>query len=75
MNAAVGVPILVDGSVWGSINIARTENEPFADDVEERLARFTDLIATSVSNATMRAELAASPTRWRWPRTTASRRR
>jgi signal transduction histidine kinase len=59
----VGVPIVVDGSIWGSVNVARTEGEPFPADTEERLARFTELVATAVSNATMRAELAASRAR------------
>jgi len=63
VRAAVGVPIVVEGSVWGSINIATTENSPLQPDAEERLGRFTDLVATSVSNATMRGELAASRAR------------
>ncbi|HWE13557.1 MAG TPA: GAF domain-containing protein, partial [Solirubrobacteraceae bacterium] len=60
---AIGVPIVVGGTVWGSINIASTKNERFAPDAEERLDRFTELVATSVSNATMREELAASRAR------------
>jgi signal transduction histidine kinase len=63
LTGAVGAPILVDGRVWGSINIAATDGVPLERDVEQRLARFTDLIATSVANATMRAELAASRAR------------
>jgi GAF domain-containing protein len=63
VKSAVGVPIIVDGAVWGSVNTASTKAGPFPADAEERLARFTDLIATSVSNATMRAELAASRAR------------
>ncbi|HEX6460433.1 MAG TPA: GAF domain-containing protein [Thermoleophilaceae bacterium] len=61
--AAVGVPIVVDGTVWGAINIASTNNESLLPDAEDRLARFTDLVATSVSNATMREELAGSRAR------------
>jgi GAF domain-containing protein len=63
VKAAVGVPILVEGTVWGSINTASTKDGPLPADAEERLARFTELVATSVSNATMRAELAASRAR------------
>jgi signal transduction histidine kinase len=63
VKAAVGVPIVVEGTVWGSINTASTEGEPFGPDAEERLARFTELVATAVANATMRAELAASRAR------------
>jgi signal transduction histidine kinase len=63
LSGAVGAPILVDGHVWGSINIGATDGVPLERGVEERLAPFTDLIATSVSNAAMRAELAASRAR------------
>ena len=63
VRAEVGVPIIVDGTVWGSINIATTEDEPFPADAEGRLAGFTELVATAVSNATMRSELAASRAR------------
>jgi signal transduction histidine kinase len=63
VTGAVGVPIVVDGSVWGSVNVATTEDEAFPADAEESLARFTELVATAVSNATMRGELAASRAR------------
>ena len=62
---AVGVPIVVDGTVWGAVNIGSTKNERFLPDAEERLARFTELVATAVANATMREELAASEARAR----------
>jgi PAS domain S-box-containing protein len=65
LTAAVGVPIMVDGTVWGAVDIASTKSERFLPDAEERLARFTELVATSVSNATMREELAASEARAR----------
>jgi PAS domain S-box-containing protein len=65
LTAAVGVPIIVHGTVWGAINIASTKDGTFLPDAEERLARFTELVATSVSNATMREELAASEARAR----------
>jgi PAS domain S-box-containing protein len=65
LTAAIGVPIVVDGTVWGAVNIASTKDERFRPDAEERLARFTELVATSVSNATMREELAASEARAR----------
>jgi PAS domain S-box-containing protein len=63
VRASVGVPIVVDGSVWGSINVATPNEQPFPADAEMRLARFTELVATAVSNATMRAEVAASRAR------------
>jgi signal transduction histidine kinase len=63
VRAAVGTPIIVGGSVWGSICAAWTKDEPLPADTEERLARFTDLVATSVANAIMRDEVAASRAR------------
>jgi signal transduction histidine kinase len=63
VRASVGVPIVVDGAVWGSVNVATPEEEPFPADAEARLGRFTELVATAVSNATMRAEVAASRAR------------
>jgi signal transduction histidine kinase len=63
VRAAVGVPIVVDGTAWGCINVATTEDERFPADAEARLARFTELVATAVSNATMRSEVAASRAR------------
>jgi signal transduction histidine kinase len=63
VRSSVGAPIVVDGTVWGSVNIATPEEEPFPSDAEERLARFTELVATAVSNATIRADLIASRAR------------
>jgi GAF domain-containing protein len=63
IRAAVGAPIIVAGTAWGSVCAASTKNEPLPLGTEDRLARFTDLAATSVSNAIMRDELAASRAR------------
>ncbi|MFF1449892.1 PAS domain S-box protein [Streptomyces sp. NPDC058274] len=56
---AVAVPIMVGGSLWGSIG-AGTDQERFPADAEQRLADFTELLATAIANADSRAELAAS---------------
>jgi signal transduction histidine kinase len=63
VRASVGAPIIVDGAVWGCVNLATREEEPLPADAEARLARFTGLVATAVSNATMRADLIASRAR------------
>ena len=63
VRTAVGVPIIVEGAVWGSINVATADDGRLPGDAEVRLARFTALVATAVSNATMSAELAASRAR------------
>jgi signal transduction histidine kinase len=57
VRASVGVPIVVDGSVWGSINVATPEEEPFPADAEGRLARFTELVATAIANSEARDNL------------------
>ena len=63
VNATVGAPIVVDGAVWGMIGASwRGDDQPPAD-AEERLAQFAELLATTVSNAVMRTELAASRAR------------
>lgn len=63
VKSGLGVPIVVDGAVWGSVNAGSTEEWAFPAEAEERLARFTDLVATSVQNATMRDQLVASRAR------------
>jgi signal transduction histidine kinase/ketosteroid isomerase-like protein len=55
IRSAVGVPIVVDGRVWGVAIAASTREEPFPDDTETRLAEFTELLAVAISNAEARA--------------------
>ena len=59
----VGVPIVVEGSVWGFMVASTKRGSPVPADTEERLARFTELVATAVSNATTRTELLTSRAR------------
>jgi PAS domain S-box-containing protein len=63
MVSTLGVPIVVEGSVWGFMIAAAEPGRPIPADTEERLARFTELVATAVSNATTRSELVASRAR------------
>jgi PAS domain S-box-containing protein len=63
MGSMVGVPIEVNGSIWGFMVAGGGPGEAIPASTEEHLARFTELLATAVSNATMRAELAASRAR------------
>jgi signal transduction histidine kinase/putative methionine-R-sulfoxide reductase with GAF domain len=60
---AVGVPIVVDGRVWGSIGASAADGGPLPADAEARLMGFTELVATAVSNATTYSELLASRAR------------
>ena len=59
IRCAVAVPIMVGGSLWGSI-AAGTNREQFPADAEKRMADFTELLATAIANADSRYELAAS---------------
>jgi PAS domain S-box-containing protein len=63
MISTVGVPIVVEGSIWGFMVAAAKPGKPIPTDAEARLARFTELVATAVSNATTRSELIASRAR------------
>jgi signal transduction histidine kinase len=63
IRAAVAVPIQVDGRVWGISVAASQSPEPFPPATETRIAEFTELVATAISNAHSRAELAASRAR------------
>ncbi len=60
VRSAVGSPIVVDGHLWGMVMAATTRPEPMAAETEQRFAGFTELVATAISNAQARAELAAS---------------
>src|SRR6185437_5449728 len=55
--SSVGVPISVEGRLWGVIGVASTRDEPLPADIEARMAGFTELVATAVGNAQARVEL------------------
>jgi signal transduction histidine kinase len=61
--SAVGVPVVVDGSLWGVMAVGTRETEPLPADFEGRLAKFTGLLATAIANAEGRAEVDASRAR------------
>jgi signal transduction histidine kinase len=54
---AVGVPIVVDGEVWGAMMALSAQDVPLPDDTEARLERFTELVGTAIGNAHARDEL------------------
>jgi signal transduction histidine kinase len=62
LRSAVGVPIHVDGRLWGMIAVGSAEG-PLPPDTEQRTAEFTSLVATAVANAQSRAELITSRAR------------
>ncbi|WP_327002480.1 DUF4118 domain-containing protein [Dactylosporangium sp. NBC_01737] len=63
VRSVVGVPIVVEGRLWGVAGVGSTRPEPLPPDTEARVAAFVDLAATAVANADSRAELAASRAR------------
>jgi GAF domain-containing protein len=58
ITSTAAAPIVVDGELWGLMAGAMTDGEPLPDGVEERLAEFTELVATAISNTTSRERLA-----------------
>jgi signal transduction histidine kinase len=61
--SGVGAPITVNGELWGGIVATSRRPEPLPADAEGRIAQFTELVATAISNSETRAELAASRAR------------
>jgi signal transduction histidine kinase len=55
--SAVGVPVIVEGRLWGLVTVVSTSDRPFPADTERRLAQFTELVATAIANAESRVEL------------------
>ena len=55
--ATAGAPIIVDGEVWGAMT-ATSGRAPLPDRIEARLAEFTGLLASAISNTESRAGLA-----------------
>jgi signal transduction histidine kinase len=56
MSATVASPIVVEGRLWGAMTVS-TRREPIPPDTEERLANFTELVATAIANTESRVAL------------------
>jgi signal transduction histidine kinase len=56
LNRTAGAPITVDGRVWGVVATA-SPDAPLPEHVEDRLAEFTELLATAVSTSQAREDL------------------
>jgi sugar diacid utilization regulator len=48
VGAAVGVPIIVDGRVWGLAAVGSLQDRPMPADTEVHISRFAELIATAL---------------------------
>jgi signal transduction histidine kinase len=63
IRASVGVPISVEGRLWGLMLATSTRENPQPADIEARLVGFTELVATAIANAEAQAALTASRAR------------
>ncbi|MBO4273686.1 DUF4118 domain-containing protein [Microbispora triticiradicis] len=61
--SAVASPIVVEARLWGVMIAFFRGLEPQPEGIEERIRDFTELVATAISNAQARDELAASRAR------------
>ena len=57
IRSTVGIPIVVAGRLWGAMVVSSAELDPLAADTEARLADFTELVATAISNTEAQAEV------------------
>ena len=63
LRSSVGAPIVVDQRLWGVMIVSSKGDRPLPADTESRIAAFTELVATAISNTEARTELAASRAR------------
>jgi GAF domain-containing protein len=59
IRSGVAAPIVVEGRLWGAIGMG-TRRERLPADTEQRIADFTELVATAIANAEGRAQLEES---------------
>ena len=57
VRAAVGVPVLAGGRLWGVMAVGSSRPEPLPAETEMRIAAFTELVATAIANTAARTEL------------------
>jgi signal transduction histidine kinase len=62
LRAAVGVPVIVEGRLWG-LMMAGSRAEPLPAGTEVQLAGFTELAGTAIANTEAQAALVASRAR------------
>jgi signal transduction histidine kinase len=57
LRSSVGAPIVVDQRLWGVLIAATKGDRPLPVDAESRIAAFTDLVATAISNTEARTQV------------------
>ncbi|MEV8516396.1 DUF4118 domain-containing protein [Dactylosporangium sp. NPDC051484] len=63
VRSSIGLPIVVEGRLWGMAAVTSTRPDPMPPDTEARVAGFVGLAAAAIADADSRAELAASRAR------------
>jgi PAS domain S-box-containing protein len=58
IRSGTGAAIVVDGELWGVMGAGVAEGEPLPGHIEDRLADFTELVATAIANTASREQLA-----------------
>jgi signal transduction histidine kinase len=61
--SAVGVPVTVEGRLWGVVTVGSARTDELPLNAETRLVGFTELVGTAIANAEAQAALAASRAR------------
>jgi signal transduction histidine kinase len=56
--SSVGAPITVDGRLWGALAVVSKSEQPLPPETEQRLAAFTELVATAIANSQSHEQLA-----------------
>src|SRR6201999_706366 len=51
LRAAVAAPVVVNGRLWGVVTAGWQRDQPPPADAEERMAKFAELLATTIANA------------------------
>ncbi|GAA5117897.1 hypothetical protein GCM10023320_21040 [Pseudonocardia adelaidensis] len=57
IRSSVGVPVLVEGRMWGHLSVVSMREKSLPAGTEARLAGFSALVATAIANAQARLEL------------------
>ena len=57
LRSSVGTPIVLDQRLWGVMIVSLKGDRPLPVDTESRIAAFTELVATAISNTEARKEV------------------
>ena len=58
VGSGAGAAIVVNGEFWGTMGAGVAGGEPLPEHIEDRLAEFTELVATAIANTASRDQLA-----------------